>query len=62
MHPYYLKHKKRYAKEIEKLLSFGKTEVEELFEEDFPVIVKQVRILLKARYYRRYLMLEEVKT
>ncbi len=43
MHPYYLKHKKRYAKEIEKLLSFGKTEVEELFEEDFPVIVKQVK-------------------
>lgn len=43
MHPYYLKHKKRYAKEIEKLLSFGKTEVEELFEEDFLVIVKQVK-------------------
>lgn len=43
MHPYYLKHKKRYAKEIEKLLSFGKTEVEELFKEDFSVIVNQVK-------------------
>lgn len=34
---------KRYAKEIEKLLSFGKTEVEELFKEDFSVIVNQVK-------------------
>ena len=43
MHPYYLKHKKRYVKEIEKLLSFGKSEVEELFKEDFSVIVNQVK-------------------
>ena len=43
MHSYYLKHKKRYSKEIEKLLSFGKTEVEKLFKEDFSVIVNQVK-------------------
>lgn len=43
MHLYYLKNKKRYAKEIDKLLSFGKVEVEELFKEDFSVIVNQVK-------------------
>lgn len=43
MHSYYLKYKKRYENEIEKILSFGKTGVEELFKEDFSVIVNQVR-------------------
>ena len=49
MHPYYLKHKKRYNKEIEKLLGFGKTDVEELFEEDFHIVVNKVKNTFESK-------------
>lgn len=49
MHPYYFKHKKKYNKEIEKLLGFGKTEVEELFKEDFCIIVNQVNDAFESK-------------
>lgn len=49
MHPYYLKNKKKYNKEIEKLLGFGKTEVEELFKADFYIVVEQVKNAFESK-------------
>ena len=49
MHTYYSKHKKRYNKQIEKLLGFGKNDVESLFEEEYHIIVNQVKDAFESK-------------
>jgi len=43
MHPYYEKNKKKYNKDIYKLLSYIKDEVTETFDLDFETVVKTVQ-------------------
>lgn len=49
MHPYYIKHKNRYSKEIEKFLRFGKKDVEDLFGKDFYIILNQVKNTFESK-------------
>ena len=50
MHEFYKNNKKKYLKEIEKLLTLGKVEIEELFKEDFSIVVSKVQTTFETNF------------